>query len=435
MSDHFTETTTISWGSRIMESIKGILVGLILFIVSFFLIFWNEGNSIDRAKALEEGRGIVVPTSSESVNNSNNNNLIHFSGEATSDAVLNDKFFGVSLNALKLKRNVEMYQWQETQHTKTKKNTGGSETKETTYDYSKVWSEQLISSTNFRKKEGHENPTTMPYKSQAFTAPKITVGAFTLSNAFTNQINNFTPYPVSNDHHAQMHPKLQEVFTVNSEGNYFYGNSNDPQIGSVRISYHIIEPQTISVIGKQNNNMLETYHAKTGEIALLEYGSVGAESMFKSAEQENMLITWLLRGGAILLMWGGLMLIFRPIAIVGDFIPLLGSVMGAGIGIVTFIISLVLSFITMALAWITYNPLVGGGLFAVAAFALFVGIPLLKKKVAQRSQASATTQPAPNQAPPQPASAFPTPPAPQSPPSEPSGGSDFAFPKPERPEG
>lgn len=39
----YTETTTQSWGSRLGDSLKGIIVGIILFIVSFPLLFWNEG--------------------------------------------------------------------------------------------------------------------------------------------------------------------------------------------------------------------------------------------------------------------------------------------------------------------------------------------------------------------------------------------------------
>ena len=39
MSDQFREVTTRSWGSRIMGSFVGVLIGIILFFGSFPLIF------------------------------------------------------------------------------------------------------------------------------------------------------------------------------------------------------------------------------------------------------------------------------------------------------------------------------------------------------------------------------------------------------------
>ena len=46
-----TETTTVSWGSRLGSSLKGVLVGLGLFIAGFPVLFWNEGNTVTRARA------------------------------------------------------------------------------------------------------------------------------------------------------------------------------------------------------------------------------------------------------------------------------------------------------------------------------------------------------------------------------------------------
>src|SRR3954454_24242159 len=42
MTDTFTETTTKSWGSRIGDSIKGVLFGLVLIVGSGVFLFWHE---------------------------------------------------------------------------------------------------------------------------------------------------------------------------------------------------------------------------------------------------------------------------------------------------------------------------------------------------------------------------------------------------------
>ena len=37
-----TETTTQSWGSRLGDSVKGVIAGFVLFILGFPVLFWME---------------------------------------------------------------------------------------------------------------------------------------------------------------------------------------------------------------------------------------------------------------------------------------------------------------------------------------------------------------------------------------------------------
>jgi hypothetical protein len=69
----------------------------------------------------------------------------------------------------------------------------------------------------------------------------------------------------------------------------------------------------------------------------------------------------------------GLGMILKPLSVVADVVPILGNIVGAGIGFVAFLISAVLSLTTIAIAWIVYRPLLGG-LLLVAAVALVVVI-------------------------------------------------------------
>ncbi|MFZ4761910.1 MAG: TMEM43 family protein [Alphaproteobacteria bacterium] len=385
MTDEFKEVTTTSWGKRIVNSFMGIIFGIIFFIGAFHLIFWNEGRSVDRIITLDEGRSLVVAVASEQVNPSYNSALIHISGNAVTNSVLKDPFFGVQENALKLKRTVEMYQWKESKDSKTEKNLGGSETTEATYSYDKTWSEEPINSGEFKKREGHENPA-MPYKSETYSATNITIGAFKLSNPFIKQINKFEPYPLSQKNFSAMDSRFKQSFALNGN-TYFYGDSANPQIGAIRISYGIIKPTDISVVGKQDSNTIQTYYTKNGEISLLEMGNIGAESMFASAESENTLITCLVRLGAFVLMWVGLAMILGPISVLGDVVPFIGSLLGAGIGLVTGVVSLVLSFTTIAIAWIVYRPVIGIVLLILAGGFFFGGFKMIKGKL-QQSKAS-----------------------------------------------
>jgi len=113
--DTVTEVTSQSWFSRIGDSFKGIIGGILLILIAVVLLFWNEGRAVKRYKTLQEGRGAVVSVSVTTVDPANEGKLIHVTGTAETDATLTDPIFGISVNAVKLRRSVEMYQWEESE--------------------------------------------------------------------------------------------------------------------------------------------------------------------------------------------------------------------------------------------------------------------------------------------------------------------------------
>jgi len=135
MSDSFTEVTTKSWTTRIGESIKGVLFGLVLIGGSGVFLFWNEGRAVQTQRSLAEGASLVVSVDAARVDPANDGKLIHLSGDLKSGAALTDPDFTVSATALRLVRAVEVYQWKEEAKSETRRNVGGSEETVTTYEY------------------------------------------------------------------------------------------------------------------------------------------------------------------------------------------------------------------------------------------------------------------------------------------------------------
>ena len=85
-------------------------------------------------------------------------------------------------------------------------------------------------------------------------------------------------------------------------------------------------------------------------------------------------------------------MVVRPLSVFGDVIPFIGDVIRFGTGFVAVGISLVLSLITIALGWITYRPLVGLAVLAVAGLALFGFLRLARGR---RRAAAGTWQSSP----------------------------------------
>lgn len=369
--DSFTEVSHQSWFSRLGGAFKGILFGLLLIVASFILLFWNEGRAVERHKTLEEGAAAVQSVPVDRVDPARDGALVHVTGRAETEETLRDDTFDVSARALRLEREVEMYQWREEERKETEKKVGGGSKTTTTYSYDKTWSEDLIDSDAFRRPGGHENPDAMPWRSREVTADRVTLGAFVLSDTLVRQIDRWEPLPVSSEEAipAEMEPGRGRT---HDGGLYFgEGSPGTPQVGDVRVSFRMVKPTEVSVVAQQTGDGFRPFQAEAGgTVQLLELGTVSADEMFEAAQRRNTLLTWGLRFGGFLLMAFGFSLMLRPLAVFADVLPILGSLVGAGIGLVSFLLAGFISLMTIAIAWIFYRPLLGIALVVLAVAAV-----------------------------------------------------------------
>ncbi|MEO9532207.1 MAG: TMEM43 family protein [Crocinitomicaceae bacterium] len=375
-----TKTSTQGYGSRIAGSFKGILAGLGIFIASFVLLWWNEGRAVTRTKALDEGAAVVIEVSADKVDPDNEGKLIHVSGLITSEDTVKDLDFGIVSNQLKLNRKVEMYQWVEESTSKTDKNLGGSETTTTEYTYTKQWSSSLKNSADFEEPNGHQNPGGFPVEPSRMQVSSGKLGDFDVKYELIEGLGGGTP--ISLDPASVICPSNGKVTS-----NHIYigrGTSSSPQIGDVKVSFEELKEGVYSIIGKQVGNSFDDYQTENNsDLFLIESGSKSADSMIETAHSNNSKMTWALRLAGFLMMMFGIRKVFKPIEVIADVIPLLGTILGAGIGLFAGVMAFLLSFLTIGIAWIRFRPILAFSLIGigVAAFIL-VYIRARKKKQA-----------------------------------------------------
>jgi len=379
MRDSYSTSGNESWFTRIKNAIVGVLIGIIMFIASFPVLFWNEGRAVRTAQSLAEGSKSVISVSSDKVDSGNEQKLVHLTGLATTKETLTDSIFNVSeKDAIKLIRHVEMYQWKEHKKSESRKQVGGSKKTVTTYSYDRVWSDDVINSRNFNQSQGHQNPSQMPYSGEEKQANNVTLGTFTLSKSLVNAITGRTPVQISAD---TLPADLKNKLELSSNYYYLGDNPSNPQIGDTRISFEVVKPGTVSIIARQTGKTFEPYQTKAGDaIERLEMGEVSADGMFKHAREENTFWTWILRAVGFILMLIGLNLIFAPIAVFADVIPFIGSLIGGGIFLSSLFVSLILSSITISVAWLFYRPLIGILLIVAGCVTGFAVMMLIKRK-------------------------------------------------------
>ncbi len=387
MSNTFTERTSQSWFSRIGGSFAGALVGIVMMLVAFPLLWWNEGRAVRTARGLTEGASAVVSVAAESVDASRDGALVHVSGLATTTDTPADEAFGVSAPGLTLVRSVEMYQWREEKKSEKRKKLGGSEETTTTYTYKTGWSGTAIDSTDFRQPDGHRNPGRLPWESKTIVAERVTLGAFTIPRDLVATIAAREPLRLNAGGAAQA---ATLGLTIANGSLYRGANPADPAVGDVRVQYEVVRPQVVSVVAVQRGNSFEGYTTKAGTtILMLQKGTVAAEAMFTAAQSSNRLTAWVLRAVGFFLMFLGLFLVFRPVAVLGSVLPMLGSVLAGGVGFVAFFVALALSLVTISMAWMAYRPMLAIGLLVVAA----AGVALMIRRQRARKPAVGAAPP------------------------------------------
>ena len=353
---------------------------------AFPVLFINEGCAVKTRKTLDQGSKEVVLVDPGVIDNANEGKLLHLTGEARSGSTLEDPQFQVKIEALKLKRDVEMYQWKESQSSKTEKKLGGSEEKTTSYTYDKVWEKGRIDSSGFKKASEHSNPSPSVHP-KTWTAHPITVGAFTLNQGLIGQIDQFTPVSIEPNTNIQSTTEsIPHLKLIN--GQYYAGNDpSNPQIGDLRISLLKVDNATeVSIIAQQHGSTFEPFKGESGStIEILEVGNHSAAAMFAQAQKSNEIKTWVLRGLGFVLMLIGFNLLFKPLSVIADVLPIAGTIVGVGTGIVAFLLSAPLSLLTIASAWVFYRPLIGVPLLLAAG----VGIFFLIKKISTYKKAQA----------------------------------------------
>ena len=157
------------------------------------------------------------------------------------------------------------------------------------------------------------------------------------------------------------------------------GNADRPRIGDIKIHYEIVVPQEVSIMGAQMGPMISSFKGPHGDIALMSYGKSSSATMIVDARHQNSVTTWLIRGGGFLMMFFGLLMFLRPLSILSSVIPILGTFVSMGVAFISFLISISLSLLTIATAWIYYRPLFGAILLFLALIPLLFGVKLRKK--------------------------------------------------------
>ncbi|MBQ7263204.1 MAG: TMEM43 family protein [Synergistaceae bacterium] len=407
-----TETSYRGWGDRLGGAFKGIVTGIVIIGLGTWLLWWNEGRTFRRAGVIGEAQMLARDVQDiGTLDPSLDGQVIHATGRADTQDVLRDPIFGASATAIRIGRDVEWYQWVEHARTEKRKKLGGGEETVTVYDYKKEWTSRPVDSSGFHDPDYNgttklasdvgPNDVLATFEDDDVWAANVTFGAYRLSDAQKRSIGGRIPLtldPSSEDIFAisqHVRPtnlyrsrymmwkdvQIEDLIHVSGSTVYIGLAPSQPRIGDVRVSFTQTPPADVSIVAKVVRDTFEPYTSPNGNgsFSRLSMGTVGMEKMFEDARSENSFFAWALRAAGLIVVILGLRMVFAPLVVLADVVPILGNIVGAGVGIVTFLLGLAWSLIVVAVAWLRWRPLLAGGMIAVAVALIFLPTLLRKK--------------------------------------------------------
>ena len=361
----FSETSTEGWGSRLFGSLIAALIGLVLVPVAVVLLYWNEGRAVDAIRAMDRGAKTIVEVAATPVDPGADGKLVHLTGPMQPGTPARDPVFAATGDGLlRLSRKVEMYQWEEQSKSESQQNVGGSKTTTTTYSYRKTWIDHPEDSSRFHGQGDHRNPP-MTVRSQVFDAGDVHLGAYKVDTPVLDRLATFAPLAAL--------PSPPAGYRVSGDGFYRGQNPDQPAIGDIRVTFGTVAAQTVSVAAASAAGMLTTHRDTNGyAIALAEPGSVSAAALFADEAKAESTFTWILRGVGFVVVLIGLVCMTRPLTMLFAVLPFLESIVGAGAFLAALTLSVPVTLLTIAVAWIAHRPLIGVGLLVAAVGGFFL---------------------------------------------------------------
>lgn len=338
------------------------IFGLVILYFVGINAFNSERHAIHMEQALSAGEHIVqtlTPVSAGGLEG----RLVHLTGMPKILVDATDAATGVHEPALRLVRQVEMYQWVEHDDEHDEKRSDGSTYEVHTYRYTREWNSSLINSRFFKHESGHENPALMPLQAANFEAKAEVDG-----------------YAIPAD-------LMRKLPTVASPGNRIYKGRNSlmPEIGDMRISYSVTPLQDLTLVAQKVRASFAPYAMPQGEnIYLMKTGRIAPAAMFKFAKKENADYIWFERGVSFVLMAVAFWLVVSPIAEVLRLIPFVRTLFVMVCLPAVLFLSLVVNGVIIISSWIVFRPIVATITFAV----MFVGALIIYRFASTMSRSS-----------------------------------------------
>jgi len=377
----YTVTKRQSYGSRILNSFVGVLIGIALIIGMSILLYWNEGryNPADLAETAQQ----ITAANAASLDGQ----LVWYKGTLTGGQMNYTDDVILDSNYLYIQREVEIYAWIESSHTETHDNMGGSQDTTTTYTYALGWTSTPEDPAEFESPEDRNKPKADFHGIGAYEVQNssITTADFTIDSSAL-KIDGAAEMPLTPDVTVDS-AALNENILINGKYIYFKAEGSTgpstPSFNDIRVKYTYIPSGLNGVlIGRANGNSIVEFSNEDASLYRF-FKASALEEVVATLNSEHKASTWMFRIIGTILMCVGFALLTGPFSTLLMVVPFLGKASNFILGIVSFLIGFVYSFLVIVISAIIHNWIALVIAIGIIVVLVMVGISKKKKRPAK----------------------------------------------------
>ncbi|GEM_PF-638601 len=368
-----------SFGSKILSSFVTAIIGLVVFLGSFVVLYINEGR---------EDLGKVASAASEVTQEGHSldkGTLIGVKGSITASAYAGDTYLAQG-EYVYIARTVEMYAYIEEEHRESKDNLGGSTTTTTTYSYKKEWTLSPRQTSTFQG-DANELPGSIPadYNQKIASMPEqaheqgeqLKMGRYTLMDNV--EFSGSKQLKLTQD---KINAEALEHYALTSSYLFLGDEGISPtsaRLGDYRISYLVIDSSDIGILlGAADGDSISAFITpKEHQLYRFFAGAGSLSEAVQILTQEHKTVTWILRLVGFLMMFLGLIAMTGPITKFLSVVPVFSKISGFIFGVIAFFVSLVLTTVIVVISMVLHNFFLALG---VAAILIAVAVILIVRK-------------------------------------------------------
>ena len=348
------KTTRTGFLGNLINSVMAIPIGILMFLISFWVLFKNEGLP-NLGKICEAESSEVAADEA-----GHDGDFVSVTGELKSGSMLGDPEFLSPGNYINLSRDVEMYAWVEHTESETVDKVGGGTETRTTYTYEMEWTSNPR--TNGFEDSSYNNPP-MQIQSQSWSGDSANIGVWEIDVDDARWPGGEALSPSSLTLLGQA-----ARGTVSGDHVYLgYGGPGSPGIGDHRISFRALSPgATVTGFGEASGSSLTAYNYEDSETFLRVLNGDRAEAiatmLFEASARK-----WGLRILGFFLMWFGMQMVFSPLHAVAGILPFIKKGTKFLIAAITFPIAATLTLLTIVISAILHSVVALIVVFAITA--------------------------------------------------------------------
>lgn len=296
---------------------KEVIVGLFLLLVAIVVLYRNEGVVAQRYQMLDELKTNIVSVWSEKASIYNENLLLHVIGEVEAqDPIIDEEYGIISNEAIKMRRVVSMYQWNE--------NIDDSVKNKTQYFYTKLRSQKPIDSSRFHEPWYNNPPFPKSIATKEQAAQNVYLGDFALWKDIFKSMKDYELLALTDSHLVSTLWSWSASWTQNDrivQENTMIQKQNETstgfEIGDLSISFQIVPEWVYTIVAKQSKGSLLSHDASKWEKKFfVKRGEHSPAQMFAEMTQMNIMAMRWIRVFGIFTVFVAVMLILRPISFI-----------------------------------------------------------------------------------------------------------------------